>query len=100
MRYFIKRKYDGSSQMKEPFKDNLDFKELAFYSNLVFQLGITIVGCITVGGGIGFFLDRLLFKKIGLFFIVGLVLGVLSGFVTIYRMILKKEPPREDDATQ
>ena len=72
-------------------KSGLDYKEFIYYLNLVFSLSWTIVGCIAAGGIIGFFIDKYFLHKIGLFFIIGLLLGIIAGFFNAYRMILKKD---------
>ncbi len=66
-----------------------DYKEYLYYLNLVVNLSVTILTFIFLGAGIGFMLDRLVFKKTGPFFVCGLIVGVVMGFVHCYKDIMK-----------
>ncbi|MBU1863278.1 MAG: AtpZ/AtpI family protein [Candidatus Omnitrophica bacterium] len=69
-----------------PIKDTTEiFKHIG----LVTELGLTMVSTILVGFGIGFFID----KKAGhfpLWTIVGLLVGIISGFWSVYKLIMSK----------
>ena len=63
--------------------------EIIKHLSMVTELGLTMICTIFVGFGIGFFID----KKTGhepLCTIIFLLLGVISGFWTVYKMIMKK----------
>jgi ATP synthase protein I len=53
------------------------------------SLGFTIVGCILVGVIIGYYLDSYLQTK-PIFMIIGILLGVVSSFLVLYRMVVNK----------
>ncbi len=86
----------------KPDKNSLNYKELFYYTNLVFNLSLTILFCIGLGGALGFFADKFILKKIGIFFIIGLILGVAAGFFNAYKMILRKDffPDNNNDDTK
>jgi F0F1-type ATP synthase assembly protein I len=70
--------------------NKIEYKELFYYLNLVFNLSWIIVCCIAVGGGLGFFADKFFFNKAGVFFIFGILLGIFAGFWQAYKLIMKK----------
>jgi len=56
---------------------------------LITELGLTMVSTILVGFGIGYFID----KKSGhfpLWTIIFLLLGIFSGFWSVYKLIMSK----------
>jgi ATP synthase protein I len=54
---------------------------------LVMQIGLTMVGSIMFCFFIGLYLDKWLGTR-GLFLIIGILLGIIGGGVTVYRQIL------------
>jgi len=58
------------------------------YLGLVTQVGLTMLLWIGAGFVVGFFLDRKLATQ-GLFLVIFIVLGVLGGFWSVYRLIMK-----------
>ena len=74
---------DSSSQ-KETWK-NLSC------ANLVFSVSWSIISAIAVGAGLGYYLDLWLFDKVGVLFILGMLIGVVSGGYQACRLILKQE---------
>jgi len=56
---------------------------------LAMSLGFTIVGCILVGTIIGYYLDSY-FQTEPIFMIIGIILGVVSAFLVLYRMVVNK----------
>lgn len=70
----------------EKEKSNKGKTSVLFYAGL----GIDLVVSTVVGGGIGYILDKYLGTSPWLTFLF-LILGAASGFVGIYRVILKME---------
>ena len=64
--------------------------DLIYNLGLITQLGLVIVGSLLVGLFFGAFLDRK-FGTEGVFLVVFLFLGLISGFYSAYRMLFKKE---------
>ena len=64
------------------------YRDLARYLGLVSQVGLTMVLWIGAGFGVGFFLDRKLATH-GLLLVIFILLGVLGGFWSVYRLIMK-----------
>jgi ATP synthase protein I len=64
------------------------YRDFVRYLGLVTQVGLTMVVWIGAGFGLGFLLDRTLATH-GLFLVIGIVLGVLGGFWSVYRLIMK-----------
>lgn len=54
---------------------------------LVMQIGITMAGSVMFCFFVGLYLDRWLGTR-GLFLIIGILLGIAGGGVTVYRQIL------------
>ncbi|MFO8112504.1 MAG: AtpZ/AtpI family protein [Desulfosalsimonadaceae bacterium] len=54
---------------------------------LVMQIGLTMVGSVIFCFFVGLYLDRWLGTR-GLFLIIGILLGIAGGGVTVYRQIL------------
>lgn len=54
---------------------------------LVMQIGLTMAGSIMFCFFVGLYLDRWLGTR-GLFLIVGILLGIVGGSITVYRQIL------------
>ena len=66
-----------------------DIPEILKYLGLVTELGLTMVSTILVGFAIGFFIDN----KTGhfpLWTIIFLLLGIFSGFWSVYKLIMSK----------
>ena len=64
------------------------YRAFARYLGLVTQVGLTMVLWIGAGFGVGLFLDRKLATQ-GLFLAIFIVLGVLGGVWSVYRLIMK-----------
>jgi ATP synthase protein I len=92
---------DGSNgvthqPMMFDFKQN---KNWAAHLQIVFQLGLTMVGCIAFCFFIGRYLDQWLGTK-GLMVTVFTILGVVGGAVTAYRQIIETlESEKKDSDT-
>ncbi len=74
-----------------------EWQQILQMVGLVSQVGLTIIATIGVAFVIGRFLDRLLGVT---FFLtpIFIILGVASGFMSVYRMIIKFfEKPKKDD---
>jgi F0F1-type ATP synthase assembly protein I len=56
--------------------------------HLISQLGLLMVGCIAGSLAIGYYIDSK-FGHFPVWSITFLLLGILSGFWTIYKMIMK-----------
>ncbi len=54
---------------------------------LVMQIGLTMAGSVMFCFFVGLYLDRWLGTR-GLFLIIGILLGIAGGGVTVYRQIL------------
>lgn len=65
---------------------------------LVMQLGLTMAGSFLFCFFIGLYLDRWLGTR-GLFLIIGILLGIAGGGVTVYRQIqdMLKDKHRDDE---
>lgn len=64
------------------------YRDLFRYLGLVTQVGLTMILWIGAGFGVGFFLDRK-FAVNGLFLVIFIVLGIVGGFWSVYRLIMK-----------
>jgi len=64
------------------------YRDFARYLGLVTQVGLTMVLWIGAGFWLGFLLDRKLATQ-GLFLAIFIVLGVLGGVWSVYRLIMK-----------
>lgn len=64
-------------------------KEFFKYFELLGTIGFTIMGNILMALGIYKLIERFLFKS-QLLFVSFLLLGVASGFYSVYKMIMKK----------
>ena len=64
------------------------YRDFARYLGLVSQVGLTMVLWIGAGFGAGFFLDRKLATH-GLFLVIFILLGILGGFWSVYRLIMR-----------
>ena len=60
-----------------------------YYFGLVMQLGLVIIVCILVGLAIGLFLDKF-FKTNGVFVVIFLIMGIIAGFMNVYKDIMRK----------
>lgn len=63
--------------------------EIMKHFTLVTELGLTMIGSIGVGFGFGYYID-LKINKFPVCTIVGLLLGIASGFWTVYKIVMKK----------
>jgi len=59
------------------------------YLGMGFEIGLVMVATIAVSGYIGLLLDKYFQTRIFIF--VFILLGVLSGFWTIYKMLILKK---------
>ncbi len=75
------------------FKQN---KSWAAHLQIVFQLGLTMVGCIAFCFFIGRYLDQWLGTK-GLMVTVFTIFGVIGGAVTAYRQIIETLDSEKQD---
>lgn len=56
---------------------------------LALSIGFTVIGCILTGTIIGYYLDNF-FHTEPIFMIIGIILGVVSAFLALYRMVVSK----------
>ena len=61
--------------------------EMGPYLQLLFKLGLSVCFSILFGFGLGLFLEKK-FPKGGLFLLLGIGLGVLMGFVLLFKEIM------------
>lgn len=73
-----------------------DQEELGKYFNLLLKLGIGICSSILFGFALGYFLERQ-FESNGIFLLLGIGLGIVVGFMLLFREI--KQLDRLDDDT-
>ena len=77
------KKFDGK-------ENNGSFRDLVQSLKLVSMIGITMVVCIFSGFFLGFYLDRWLGTK-GLLLALFILLGIVSGFYQVYRIIMREK---------
>ncbi|AZO93939.1 AtpZ/AtpI family protein [Halocella sp. SP3-1] len=63
---------------------------------LLTQLGLAVLANIAVGFFLGRLLDNVLHMD-SFFSIIGIILGVLSGFYSVYRLVIKISSDENDD---
>lgn len=68
-------------------------------AQIMMQLGLTMVGCITFCFFVGKYLDDL-FKTKGIFLIIFILFGVFGGANVSYRQIMKITSPPEKETTE
>lgn len=69
-------------------KTDYSFVESAKYLGLVYQIGFSMIFSTALFGFGGYWLDQWLGTK-GVFFVVGLIVGAISGLYLIYREVMK-----------
>ena len=67
--------------------DNNKWHQIVQALGLVSQVGILMITSIGLGFAGGYFLDQLLGREV-VFKAIGLVVGILSGFYTNYKIIM------------
>lgn len=70
--------------------------EVFKYIGLLTQLGLTFISSLLIIFFLFLFLDRK-FQTNGILLIPGLILGVLAGGVTVYRLIIRFYRAEEDE---
>lgn len=55
----------------------------------VLSIGFTIISCILCGTLVGYYLDTI-FKMSPLFLIIGILLGTVAAFGSLYALVVKK----------
>ena len=83
---------------RKPKQDPRDFLERAtesFQENVarsapIAAVSYTLIGAIILLGGIGFVIDKWRGGSSHVFLIIGLILGIVVGFVDLARFIFKK----------
>ena len=65
---------------------NKDFLRTSKYLSLLTQIGLLMVINILIFLGLGVWLDKI-FKTNGIFLIVLLLIGIISGFYSVYKVI-------------
>ncbi len=68
--------------------NGLDYKKILQALSLLTQLGLMILANLAVGFFLGTLLDNILHTAV-IFRIIGLLLGIVSGFYSVYRLVLK-----------
>ncbi len=71
-------------------KEQSDIKSTFKYFALISQIGLQFIFCVLLGGFLGMKLDKF-FKTIPLFSLIGLILGIIGGAFSVYRLILESE---------
>ncbi len=74
--------------MKKP-TDRSTAKEILYYFSLIGQLGLIMLANIFVGIGLYYLISLSGFKNAFLFIIL-IILGVLSGFWSVFKILMKK----------
>jgi F0F1-type ATP synthase assembly protein I len=64
--------------------------EVLKLSTMVSNIGFTMVGCILTGFAIGFFIEKYFFQKNAIIVVLFTILGVIAGFVNVYKFIDRK----------
>ena len=70
-------------------------QELTKYLHLIIKIGSGVLTSILLGFTIGLLLDRY-FQLRGIALMIGVLLGVVIGFVWIYREVMKIEADETD----
>ena len=63
------------------------------------SLGLTLVFSTFIGFGLGWLLDKLL-KTNPLFTILLLLLGIVAGFINVYRSVKIEQEPEDEDSEE
>ncbi|MEJ6951279.1 AtpZ/AtpI family protein [Natronospora cellulosivora (SeqCode)] len=71
---------------KNKQKEANAYKEIFHALGLIAHLGITMLVNIGLGFFFGYFMDNLLGREI-VFKIIGIIIGVLAGFYSIYKLL-------------
>jgi F0F1-type ATP synthase assembly protein I len=66
---------------------NKDWKQIMRALALLTQVGLLIIVSAGIGFGFGYWLDRLLSFNL-LFEIIGLLIGLVSGFYAVYNLLM------------
>jgi ATP synthase protein I len=66
-----------------------DYIEIAKYLGLVTEVGLTMVASIAVSAAIGYYIDTKA-HQFPLWSLIFLMLGIASGFWTVYKRIMSK----------
>lgn len=68
-----------------------EFSNVMTMMSLVSNIGFTMIGCIITGLFAGIAFEKYIVKETNaVYVVIGALLGVISGFFTVYRHILKK----------
>jgi len=81
---------------KTPKKGFAEYFGISDSAMRLSSLGLTLVFSTFIGFGLGWFLDRLL-KTRPFLTILLLLLGIVAGFVNIYRSVKAEQEPDEED---
>jgi ATP synthase protein I len=80
-------------EKKKGFADYFGISDSAMRLSSV---GLVLVFCTFIGLGLGWFLDRV-FNTRPLLTILMLLLGIVAGFVNVWRAVRAEEEPNEDE---
>ena len=73
-----------------------EYKEITEHLVLVTQLGLTMAGSILLCFAIGYFLDKWLGTK-GLFLTIFIILGIIGGGWTVFRLIIQEDSENDKE---
>ena len=77
------------SSSGEP-KRRQEIRSSVRYFALVSQIGLQFIFCVLLGGFAGLKIDSFL-NTTPLFSILGIILGIIAGGISVYRLIIKTE---------
>ncbi len=78
---------------------NKEQEELGKYFNLLLKLGIGICSSILIGFALGFFLEKQ-FGSNGFFLLLGIGLGIVVGFMLLFREIKQLDRLTDDQPSE
>ncbi|MBP7654516.1 AtpZ/AtpI family protein [Candidatus Dependentiae bacterium] len=88
----MKDNHPKNTEPEPQNKNNLkELTESLRLMSIVSNIGFTMVGCILTGFFIGLAIEKYVVHKTNAVYVVaGTILGVIAGFISIYKHILKK----------
>jgi ATP synthase protein I len=84
---------------KTPKKGFAEYFGISDSAMRLSSLGLTLVFSTFIGFGMGWFLDKVL-KTAPLFTILLLLLGIVAGFINIYRSVRIEQEPDDEDSEE
>ncbi len=71
-------------------KESSDIRSAIKYFALISQIGLQFIFCVLLGGFFGLKLDGF-FNTTPLFSLIGLIMGIIGGAFSVYRLIFASE---------